>query len=440
MKGNEGKRLFDKKIVSGSREKEGWKPSDLKMFKSLREVLNKVNIAYIGTYPPTECGIATFTRDLVSSISKYTPFCDPIVIAVGGESDIQQYPKIVKRQVPKSDLQAYLDTADFINESQASVLNLQHEYGIFGGPDGEYVLSLLERVRIPIVATLHTVLFSPSPNQKRIVQRIAELASAIVVMVKMGKDMLVDCYGIDPDKVVVIPHGVPNVHRVPSASVKKTLGIQDRPVISTFGLINRGKGIEYAIKAMPAIVEKFPNAVYLVLGETHPGVRNYEGESYRLELLQLVAELGMEKHVLFNNRYLTLDELINYLCATDVYITPYLNKDQICSGTLAYALGCGRAVVSTGYLYAEEVLSEGRGVLVDFKDSDQMAEKAIELLTNTAVREQMESRAYAYGRRAAWFNVGIDYLDLIHSICGNARTFTMKSASQVVESQTVRRR
>jgi glycosyltransferase involved in cell wall biosynthesis len=396
--------------------KDGWHPVDLKVFKFLREVLNKVNIAYVATYPPTECGIATFTRDLVTAVSDFTPFADPMVIAVGGEADIQQYPKEVKRQVPKSDLQSYLDAADFINSSQAHVLSLQHEYGIFGGPDGEFVLSFLERLNIPFITTLHTVLFAPSPNQKRVVQRIGELASAMVVMVKMGKEMLVNSYGIPPEKIVVIPHGVPNVHRTSAVAVKRSLGIVDRQVISTFGLINRGKGIEYAIQAMPRILEKHPNALYLVLGETHPGVRNYEGESYRQELLKLVSALGLDRHVRFNNRYLTLEELVKYLCATDVYLTPYLNKDQIVSGTLAYALGCGRAVVSTPYLYAEEVLSEGKGELVDFKSAEQIADKINDLLSNSVKREKMENAAYAYGRRAAWFNVGLDYLDLIHTI------------------------
>jgi len=417
------------------KRKEGWRPEDLNMFKFLHGVLNRVNVCYVATYPPTECGIATFTRDLVGAIGKYTPFSDPMVLAVGGEADIQQYPKIVKVQVPKSDLQSYLDAADFVNRSGANVLSLQHEYGIFGGPDGEYVLNFLERLKIPFVATLHTVLFAPSPNQKRIVQRIAEMSMAMVVMVKKGKEMLMEHYGIPAEKIVVIPHGVPNVHRVPAASVKRDLGIIDRTVISTFGLINRGKGIEQAIKAMPAIVEKHPKALYLVLGETHPGVRNYEGESYRTELLQLVSDLGMEKHVRFNNRYLTLEELINYLCATDVYVTPYLNKDQIVSGTLAYAVGCGKAVISTPYLYAEEVLADGRGILVDFKSPEGIANSVDQILSNPAMREQMETKAYAYGRRAAWFNVGIDYLDLFHRISDSLKTNSSKSAQKENEKQ-----
>ncbi|MHB0912860.1 MAG: glycosyltransferase family 4 protein [Armatimonadota bacterium] len=400
---------------------DGWKPEDLKMFKFLRQVLNHLSIGYVATYPPQECGIATFTRDLVTAVSKYTPFSDPEVMAVSGHGHIEQYPKIVKVRIPRNDRQAYLEAADYINRSPLNALSLQHEYGIFGGEDGEYVLDFLERVQKPVVTTLHTVLFSPSPNQKRIVQGIAEMSSAMVVMVKMGREMLVENYGVPREKVVMIPHGVPNVHRVNPTAVKKSLGINDRPVISTFGLISRGKGIETAIKAMPRILEKNPDAIYLVLGETHPGVRNYEGESYRQELVQLVADLGIEKHVLFNNRYLTLEELVNYLCATDVYVTPYLNRDQIVSGALAYALGCGKAVVSTRYLYAEEVLSNDRGMLVDFQSPNEIADCANQIFSDAVLRERMESRAYNYARRAAWFNVGIDYLDLFHTVCARSK-------------------
>lgn len=414
--------------INLSSDSDGWKPEDLKMFKFLRRVLNHIDIAYVATYPPQECGIATFTRDLATAISKYTPFSDPLVVAISGEADIEPFPKIVKYQIHKPDLQSYLDAADFINDSTVGAVSLQHEYGIFGGPDGEYVLEFLGRLKKPIFATLHTVLFNPSPNQKRIVQEIARLAKGVIVMVKMGRNMLINNYDIPPEKVFVIPHGVPNVHRVSASTVKKTLGIADRPVISSFGLINRGKGIEYAIQAMPYVLEKYPDAIYLVLGETHPGVRNYEGESYRTYLLQLVSDLGLQKNVRFNNRYLALEELINYLCATDVYVTPYINKDQIVSGTLAYALGCGKAIVSTPYLYAEEVLSEGRGVLVDFKDPEGMGSRINEILSNPSIREPMEARAYKYGRRAAWFNVAIDYLNLFHKLSPRAKTTTKSQA------------
>ncbi len=405
----------------GASAGDGWKPEDLRMFTFLQGILNRIDIAYVATYPPQQCGIATFTRDLSGAISKYVPFSDRVIIAMAEELTIEQYPKNVKCCIRKGDKQSYLDAADFVNDSSIAAVSLQHEYGIFGGPDGEYILDFLERLKKPIITTLHTVLFSPGQNQKRIVQRIGELASAMVVMVQMGKDMLINNYGIPAHKVVMIPHGVPNVHRVNAETVKKQLGIEGRTILSSFGLLSRGKGIEYAIRAMPAIVEKFPDAMYLVLGETHPGVRNYEGESYRQELLQIVSDLGLQNNVRFNNRYLTLEELVNYLCATDVYVTPYINRDQITSGTLAYALGCGKAIISTDYLYAQEVLSEGRGMLVDVLDSEQIGAAAIKILSDPVAKEEMETRAYKYGRRAAWFNVAIDYLNLFHKLCASCR-------------------
>lgn len=242
------------------------------------------------------------------------------------------------------------------------------------------------------------------------------MCDVMVVMVKTGRQILLDGYDVDPAKITVIPHGVPNVHRVSASTVKRALGMADRQIISTFGLINRGKGIEYVIKAMPKILEKFPNATYLVLGETHPGVRKHEGESYRNYLTEVISELGLEDHVRFNNRFLSLSELVRYLCATDVYITPYLSKDQISSGTLAYALGCGKATLSTPYLYAEEVLADGRGILIDFQSPESIADTVIKVLSDKDLRESLESNAYNYARRAAWFNVAISYLDLFDRI------------------------
>ncbi|MHB1458290.1 MAG: glycosyltransferase, partial [Armatimonadota bacterium] len=303
----------------------GWHPEDLKMFKFLRGIVNQIDIAYISTYPPQECGIATFTRDLSSAIEKYTPFSNPMVVAVTGNVETQHFPSIVKYQINKENHQSYIDAADMINRSDIWGVSLQHEYGIFGGRDGEYILDFLDRLTKPIVTTLHTVLFDPGENQKRIVQRIAEMSCMVVVMVKIGKDMLINTYGIPESDIAVIPHGVPNVnHQISIAAAKKSLGIINKHVLSTFGLISRGKGIEYALKAMPGILEKHPDTIYMVLGETHPGVRNNEGESYRKELLQIVQDLGIENNVRFNNKYLTMDELIQYLSATDIYITPYI--------------------------------------------------------------------------------------------------------------------
>ena len=388
------------------------KSEDRDLFSFIRESMNKIEPAYVSTYPPSECGIATFCKDVATSVAKYTPFSKPTVIAVKREHEIEPYERVVRFQILKEDRQSYIDAARYVNDSSIDIVSLQHEYGIYGGPDGEYVLDFLEALKKPAVATLHTVLHDPSPNQKRITQEMGRLCDVMVVMVKTGRTILLDSYGIDPAKITIIPHGVPNVHRVSAAKVKRALGIADKKVISSFGLINRGKGIEYVIKAMPKILEKHPNAIYLVLGETHPGVRKHEGESYRNTLTDIIRELGLEENVRFNNRFLALNELVRYLCATDVYVTPYLNKDQIVSGTLAYALGCGKAILSTPYLYAEEVLADGRGMLIDFESPDSIAESVIRVLEDRELKESMENAAYRYGRRAAWFNVAVSYLDL----------------------------
>lgn len=385
---------------------------DRDLFSFIRNSMNKIEPVYVSTYPPSECGIATFCRDVATSVAKYTPFSKPTIIAVKRENEIESYERNVRFQILKEDKQSYLDAAKFINESSLDIVSIQHEFGIYGGPDGEYLLDLLEALKKPSVATLHTVLQRPSPNQKRIMQEMGRMCDILQVMVKTGRNILVDVYDIDPAKVTIIPHGVPNVHRVSAAKVKKALGIADRSIISTFGLINRGKGIEHVIQAMPKILEKHPNALYLVLGETHPGVRKHEGESYRNMLAEIISDLGIEDNVRFNNRFLSLNELVRYLCATDVYVTPYLSKDQICSGTLAYALGCGKAIISTPYLYAEEVLADGRGLLMDFESPDSVAENVTRVLDDKALKESLENNAYAYGRRAAWFNVAVSYLDL----------------------------
>jgi len=390
--------------------------SDSALFEVIKESMNKIKPAYVSTYPPAECGIATFTRDLLSSVQKYMPFSRPVVLAIKRAGEIEPYGHIVKKQILRDDRQSFIDAAEYLNNSSVDIVSVQHEYGIYGGVEGEYVLDFLRALKKPAVATLHTVLSSPNAEQKRVLQELADLCRVVVVMVRTGRQILMDVYGIPSRKITVIQHGVPNVHRVPPSVVKRSLGIADRQIISTFGLISRGKGIEFAIEAMAKVVKKYPNALYLVLGETHPGVRAWEGESYRNFLLETVSRLGISSNVAFNNRFLSLSELVRYLCATDIYITPYLNKDQIVSGTLAYALGCGKAIVSTPYLYAEEVLADGRGMLVDFKSPDAIADAILYLLDNPDKRQEMVDKAYKFGRRTAWFNVAIDYLDLFHRV------------------------
>jgi glycosyltransferase involved in cell wall biosynthesis len=253
---------------------------------------------------------------------------------------------------------------------------------------------------------------------------MARLADHLIVMIDMGRKILTENYDLDPEKIVVIPHGVPNVRKRPSDAAKKELGLEGRTVISTFGLISRGKGLEYAIEAMAKVVEQHPEAIYLVLGQTHPAIRKEQGEEYRNALTELVNKHGLRKHVRFNNHFLSLEELVNYLSATDIYVTPYLSKDQITSGTLAYAIGCGKAIISTPYLYAEEMLGEGRGVLVPFRDADALGDAMLRLLDDTKFRHALESATYRFGRRTTWYNVAIEHLNLYHKLMEDPREAT----------------
>lgn len=392
------------------------KPDDLARFPYLKDVLNRIEVAYIATYPPTECGIATFTQDSLTAVRKFTPFSHHLVVAMNYAGETHAYPDVVKFQIDKAIPEDYDDAAKFINESSATVLHVQHEYGIFGGDHGDYIVRLMEQIKKPMVVTLHTVLAAPNPKQKEIVEQMGRLANHLIVMIDMGRRILMDHYDVDPAKIVVIPHGVPNVRKRASEAAKKSLGLSGHTVLSTFGLINRGKGLEHAIEAMARAVEKHPDALYLILGQTHPAVRKEQGEEYRNELNGLVNKYRLHRNVRFNNHYLTLEELVNYLSATDIYVTPYLNKDQITSGTLAYALGCGKAIISTPYLYAEEMLGEGRGILVPFRDSDAIADAFIRLLDDIPYRHSLESATYKYGRRTTWYNVAIEHLNLFYQL------------------------
>lgn len=392
------------------------RPDDLSRFPYLRDILNHIEVAYVATYPPTECGIATFTHDSLSAIRKFTPFSSPLVVAMNYPGETVPYPDEVKFEIDKAIPEDYDAAARFINESSVSVLHIEHEFGIFGGDTGEYVLRLMEQVKKPMVATLHTVLANPNDKQREVVERMGQLVRYFIVMIDTGRQILIDNYNVDPDKIVMIPHGVPNVRRRASDTAKKQLGLEGRSVISTFGLISRGKGLEYAIEAMAPVVEKHPDVIYLVLGETHPAVRKEQGEEYRNSLNEIVRKHGLQRHVRFNNHFLSLDELVRYLSATDIYITPYLSRDQITSGTLAYAIGCGKAIISTPYLYAEEMLGEGRGLLVPFRDSEAISEAFIRLLEDAPYRRQLEGATYRFGRRTTWYNVAIEHLNLFHRL------------------------
>jgi glycosyltransferase involved in cell wall biosynthesis len=369
-------------------------------------------VLLLGSYPPRECGIATFTHDVKSSFdSAFGGRCDVIAIdEPGGES--RRYPNEVIARLNEQDRYSYGEMARRINRHPAAIVNIQHEYGLFGGERGEWLCDLIEAIDKPVVLTLHTILPEPDEAMMRVTRALCERATRIVALSGTGRDLLERIYGIDPAKLRVIHHGVPDVPFSSTDAAKASFGIGQRLVISTFGLINRGKGLEFAIEAMRDVVKRHPEALYLILGETHPVVRRQEGESYRESLQQMVESLGLQHNVKLIDKYLDFDELVSYLAATDIYLTPYLNPVQIVSGTLAYAVGCGKAVVSTPYLYAQELLAYGRGFLCDFRDARSISDHLIALFDDPSLRRSTERRAYRFGRQMTWPHVAREYGEL----------------------------
>ena len=369
----------------------------------------------MSSFLPQKCGIATFTNDLINAIGANTNDFSPFVVAMRGRENVA-YAKPVKFEIRTNVEGDYRSAADHINFSQAKVACIQHEYGLFGGEQGNYLLLLLRKLRIPVVTTLHTVLEQPSPVQREVLSEIADLSHKVVVMSQQGLATLKDVFDMPSSKIVHLPHGIPDLPLVNSNNYKHSLGLRERKIILTFGLISRNKGIEVMIKALPAIVAQEPAIVYAVVGVTHPNVKLADGEEYRLSLQRLVAKLGMEKHVVFYNHFVSPPELHQWLCAADFYVTPYLYPQQMTSGTLAFALGSGKAIISTPYWYAQELLQDGRGRLVDFGDSQGIAENIIELLKNRRKCLAMRKQAYALGRTMTWHNVGAGYWKLMGEV------------------------
>jgi glycosyltransferase involved in cell wall biosynthesis len=373
---------------------------------------NEEYIAFLGTYTPRECGIATFTRDLIDSIDLLGKFAPARVISVNEIETIYDYDSRVKQQIRQDFEEDYIQAAKYVNSSRVNAVNLQHEFGIYGGEWGKYILSFLRNVHKPVITTLHTVQPDLEPIARNVLKEITAYSKAIVVMARAATNILKE-YNVPNKKINVIQHGCPDIPFLTSDSVKPSLGLKGRTILSTFGLINGGKGIEYAIQALPRLVEKHPNILYLIIGETHPEVRKIEGETYRMNLIKLVDQLGLKNYVRFQNRFLTKRELIRYLQSTDIYITPYIGPNQISSGTLVYALAAGRSVVSTPYLHAKEVLSHGRGLFCKFRNPDSIAEEVRKLLENDRLRRGIEKKAYRYSRGFIWSKVAQKYAEVL---------------------------
>lgn len=390
-------------------------------------------IGFIGNHLPRQCGIATFTTDLCEAIATEYGDTSCIAVPVNDIAAGYAYPARVRFELAEKDIASYRRAADFLNINNVELVCLQHEYGIYGGVAGSHILALMRDLHMPIVTTLHTILEHPSHEQLTVLREVIALSDRVAVMSERGIEFLERIYEVPTDKIDFIPHGIPDVPFTDSSFHKDLFEVEGKIVLLSFGLLSESKGIEDVISALPVIVTKHPNVVYLILGATHPQVIRNEGETYRLSLQRLARDMGVESHVIFFNRFVTLDELNQFISAADIYLTPYLNVAQITSGTLAYTLGAGKAVVSTPYWYAEEMLADERGVLIPFHHPKKLAEAVIDLLADEAKRDAMRKRAYMFGRQMVWSEVAQRYMECFEKARtqqSNTSTFIVKPLDQ----------
>jgi glycosyltransferase involved in cell wall biosynthesis len=367
-------------------------------------------IAFVGNYLPRECGIATFTTDLCTALAAEYGEGRLFAIPVNDPDSSYDYPEQVRLELTQEDVASYERAADFLNFNSNDLVCLQHEYGIYGGAAGRYILALLRKLKMPLVTTLHTVLREPDANQRIVLEEIAQLSDRLIVMSELAAELLREVYAVPGGKIDVIPHGVPEMHFMDPNYFKDKFGTEGKSVLLTFGLLSPNKGIENVIRALPAILARHPNVTYIVSGVTHPHIRRHEGERYRESLQALAAQLGVSSQLILNNRFVSTEELVEHVGAADIYITPYRQEAQVVSGTLAIALGAGKAIISTPYWHAKELLADKRGVLVPFDNPDAIAEAVIALLENDAERHAMRKRAYLHSRGTTWPNTARAYM------------------------------
>jgi glycosyltransferase involved in cell wall biosynthesis len=388
--------------------------------KESSQIYRKIPVSFLATYPPRCCGIGTYTRDLALAaaklqgeiLSENTLFQ---VVALNDRTEGYSYGDEVIFEIDVQNRRDYQKAAEYLNLSFSQVVCIQHEFGIFGGPDGEHLISLLERLKKPIVTNLHTVMDKPSPHQKEVLKEICSYSTMVVVLADKAVDMLTRIYGVKKDKIRKVHHGAPDVPFLDTSYYKDQIDAEGKLVLLTFGLISPNKGIEYAIEALSEVVKKYPQILYIILGATHPNIKKNQGEEYRISLEHLVKKKGLEKNVEFHNRYVSLDELIKYLVTADIYITPYLSKEQIASGTLSYAVACGKAIISTPYWHAQELLSNNRGIIVPFRDSKALREAVSELVEDEVSRQKMRKKAYDFGRSMIWRQVASSFIQIFET-------------------------
>ena len=374
------------------------------------------SVAVIGNYLPRLCGIATFTTDLVEALSTEAPGINCWAVAMNDTAEGYAYPEKVRFEINQNRLNDYSVASEYLNISHVDIVCVQHEYGIFGGPVGSHLLKLLGGLRMPVVTTLHTVLRDPAQEYREVMRRLSDLSDKLIVMSHKAVDFLKDIYDVPEEKIAFIHHGIPDTPFMDPNFYKDQFGVEGKKVLLTFGLISPNKGIENVLQALPSVIQKHPDLTYIILGATHPHILKAHGDEYRISLHQLVHKLGISEHVIFQNRFVEMKELCEFLGTTDIYITPYLEEAQITSGTLAYAMGTGKAVISTPYWYATEMLAEGRGRIVPFKNPDAIAEQIIDLLDNDTNRHTIRKKAYTFCREAIWKEVARRYLEVFSEV------------------------
>jgi glycosyltransferase involved in cell wall biosynthesis len=384
-----------------------WDSQESKLFLPHEPKPNQVaahlnQVAFVGSHLPRQCGIATFTSDLCQAMAAEFPLCRCLVGAINDRSEGYDYPAQIRFEIEEKKIDSYRRAARFLNANHVELVSVQHEFGIFGGPAGSHLLALLRGLKMPVVTTLHTVLRKPDLDQRALMDQLNGLSKRFIVMAERGKEFLSEIYDIESEKIDVIPHGIPEIPFVNPNINKGRFGLEGKSVLLTFGLLSPNKGIEYVIEALPVILEEHPDVVYVVLGSTHPNIVARDGESYRLRLERLAESLGVASHVIFRDCFVSLEELKQFIGAADIYVTPYLNESQITSGTLAYAFAAGKAVISTPYWHAQELLTNNRGMLVPFANSELIGEAVNRYLSDPFLMAATRKRAWKLGRGMTW--------------------------------------
>jgi glycosyltransferase involved in cell wall biosynthesis len=387
-----------------------------KLKKVLREKSKRINGIYISSYVPRKCGIATYTKDLTEAINLINPYSKAEILALIRPEDKIDFPPEVKFKINQYKIDSYIKAADHINKSKADIVVLEHEFGLYSGEFGEYIIKLIELIKKPLIVTTHTVPGDSNKGYGLVLKDVIKFAEKVIVMMPESMQKLIKKYNYPKEKIEIIPHGVPDIPLEPNYKHKKKKGLEDRIILGNINLLSAVKGLEYTIEALIEIKRHFNNVLYLIIGQTHPVVLQTEGEKYRHFLKEKIRQNNLQENVKFINKYISLSELVEWLKIIDIYITPYLDPQQPASGALAYAIGAGKICISTPFLYAKEVLTEGRGVIVPFRNSQAIADAVINICNNPQKKLVMEKKTYKFGRLMTWYNVALQHLELFDKV------------------------